>query len=96
VSAGGGHSCGVTTDRVTYCWGRNDQGQLGDGTTTQTSAPVPVTGQLTFATVSAGAGFICGVTTGGVGYCWGSNVNGQLGDGTTTPRAMPVRVAGQP
>src|SRR5687768_4472971 len=36
------HTCGVTTDDRAYCWGINDNGQLGDGTTTQRLTPVPV------------------------------------------------------
>lgn len=42
VSAGSGHTCGITTDGVAYCWGRNNAGQLGDGTSTNRLAPTPV------------------------------------------------------
>ena len=44
VSAGLGHACGITTEGAAYCWGRNDEGELGDGTTTSSSIPVKVTG----------------------------------------------------
>src|SRR5256886_1253722 len=44
VSAGLGHACGITTERAAYCWGRNDEGELGDGTTTSSSIPVKVAG----------------------------------------------------
>jgi alpha-tubulin suppressor-like RCC1 family protein len=71
-------------------------GQLGDGTTTDRTSPVPVLGGLTFARVSAGNGHTCGVTTDGVAYCWGNNNYGQLGNGTTTNSSVPVKVAGQP
>ena len=44
VSAGGGHTCGVTTTNVAYCWGENYSGQLGDGTTTNRLIPTLVGG----------------------------------------------------
>lgn len=44
VGTGFGLSCGITTDDEVYCWGRNNYGQLGDGTTTTSDVPVLVTG----------------------------------------------------
>jgi len=95
VSAGGDHTCGVTTSGAAYCWGVNSYGELGDGTidTTRTT-PVLVSGGLSFAAVDAGANHTCGVTTSGVAYCWGDNSYGQLGDGTMTDRATPELVSG--
>jgi hypothetical protein len=96
VSAGANeHTCGVTTGGQAWCWGWNNYGEVGDGTTTTRLAPVAVSGGLTFAAVSGGAnGFTCGLTTAGAGYCWGLNNVGQLGDGTTTARLTPVAVSG--
>jgi alpha-tubulin suppressor-like RCC1 family protein len=42
VSAGAAHTCGITTEGAVYCWGGNGGGQLGDGSTSQRSSPVPV------------------------------------------------------
>jgi len=53
VSAGSFHTCGVTTAGAAYCWGDNDNGQLGDGTTTPRAGPVAVLGGLTFVAVGA-------------------------------------------
>jgi alpha-tubulin suppressor-like RCC1 family protein len=94
VSAGGQHSCGVTTGGTAYCWGPNTSGELGDGTTTTRSTPVAVLGGLTFSTVSAGGVSTCGVTNNGTAYCWGRNTSGALGDGTTTNSLSPVAVRG--
>jgi len=84
LSAGSYFTCGVATDGATYCWGENAMGELGNGSTTNSSAPVRVSGQLTFAAVSAGALHACGVTTDGTAYCWGMNGSGQLGNGSTS------------
>jgi alpha-tubulin suppressor-like RCC1 family protein len=92
VSAGGRHSCGIMPAGAAYCWGRNAEGQLGDGTVTSRVTPVPVAGGLAFASVSAGVAHTCGVTTSGALFCWGRNLTGQLGDGTTTSRSAPVVV----
>jgi alpha-tubulin suppressor-like RCC1 family protein len=92
--AGGDHTCGVTSAGAARCWGRNDLGQLGDGTTTNRLTPRVVAGGLSFAAVSAGEVHTCGHVAGAPEYCWGDNTLGQLGDGTTTTRLSPVAVFG--
>ncbi|MHC4092743.1 MAG: RCC1 domain-containing protein, partial [Planctomycetota bacterium] len=94
VSAGRIHSCGVTEVGDAYCWGFNNQSQLGDGTNTLSDVPVAVSGGLTFKSVSAGDDHNCGVTTAGNAYCWGSFGKGELGDGTNTGSNVPVAVSG--
>ena len=95
VSAGPGHSCGVTTAGAAYCWGWNGKGGLGHGTNTDSNVPVAVSGGHTFASVSTGEGYnySCGVTTAGAAYCWGRNGNGELGDGTNIDKNVPVAVS---
>jgi alpha-tubulin suppressor-like RCC1 family protein len=93
-AAGEYHTCGLTPGGAAYCWGNNQYGELGDGTTSQRTSPVAVSGGLVFQSINAGKYHTCGFTAAGVGYCWGVNANGQIGDGSTTNRYTPVAVAG--
>jgi alpha-tubulin suppressor-like RCC1 family protein len=103
VFAAGLHTCGATTTFVGKCWGRNEDGQLGDNTTIRKLIPVTVAGGHAFRQVAVGAAHggswlshSCGLTTGDLALCWGYNASGDLGDGTTTRRLVPVPVAGNP
>ena len=88
------HNCGITAPGVTYCWGGNFGGQLGNGTTANASAPVAISANLTFALVSAGRSHTCALTTEGTGYCWGGNGDGKLGNGGLADVSVPVAVSG--
>jgi alpha-tubulin suppressor-like RCC1 family protein len=94
VATGNGYSCGVTMANLAFCWGTNNQGQLGTGSTSGSLFPVRVAGGLSWSQVTAAANHACGVTTTSQGYCWGANGSGKLGDGTTTSRRSPRAVAG--
>jgi len=88
----GAAECGLANSGQAYCWGSNNTGQLGDGTTTDRASPVPVAGALSFSAIAAGAGHTCGVTATGSVYCWGYNAYGEIGDGTTIQRLTPTAV----
>jgi len=92
VAASFGYSCAVLGGGTIQCWGRNEDGQLGDGSATDRSVPVTVSGITNAIDVAAGHEHTCAILSDGTVQCWGSNGNGQLGDGTTTNRSVPVTV----
>ncbi|HMR73281.1 MAG TPA: hypothetical protein PKD68_04715, partial [Candidatus Saccharibacteria bacterium] len=89
------HNC-VLADGEVYCWGRNNQGQLGDGTTTNRLKPIKVGGALAGKTVTAVGGtswISCAIAEGKI-YCWGYNVYGSVGtNSSTTYYTTPTLVA---
>ena len=94
ISAGGSHTCALTTGNGLLCWGRNDTGQLGDGTTTLRRSPANVTGLGSgVSAVSAGSRHTCARMQAGGAMCWGYNFYGQVGDGTAVTRLAPVNVS---
>ena len=94
VSLGASHACALLAGGTVQCWGNNDDGQLGDGTTTNHSNPVRVIRLTDASAISAGASHSCIVLSDGPVECWGNNHYGQLGDGTTTDSSTPVPVSG--
>jgi len=97
VSTGDDHACALLRTRQARCWGVNDNGALGDGTTIDRATPAVVGGNTPLAGVvqiSAGVFHTCAVLEDTTARCWGLNASGQLGDGTTTQRNAPVVVGG--
>jgi alpha-tubulin suppressor-like RCC1 family protein len=88
---GGPTSCGIRTDGTGWCWGRNEHGQVGDGTTKDRPSPVRLPG--TWVSLSPGA-TSCGIQVDGTGWCWGENYHGQVGDGRFVDATIPTQLPG--
>jgi len=96
LSTGQQHTCAILDDGTVSCWGHNNFGQLGFGTTTTRLTPVPVSNLVTAVSIAAASFHTCAVlslSTGAV-RCWGLNDSGQLGNGATTSSSVPVPVSG--
>jgi alpha-tubulin suppressor-like RCC1 family protein len=85
------HTCVIKTNGSLWCWGRNYEGQLGDGTNTDKNTPVQIIPSGVVA-VALGDNHTCAIKQDGSLWCWGWNHYGQLGDGTWTNRNTPVRI----
>jgi alpha-tubulin suppressor-like RCC1 family protein len=71
VTAGREHACAIRSDGTAWCWGRNDYGQLGDGTNTDRTAPVMVSGTKLpkFTAIASGNNHSCAVGADGTVWC---------------------------
>jgi alpha-tubulin suppressor-like RCC1 family protein len=94
--AGVFHTCVKTTVGTAKCWGYNGYGTLGNGTTTNASTPVVVSGLsgVTQLAASSASYSTCAVLSGGSVRCWGFNTSGQLGSGDITNKTTPTAVVG--
>ena len=94
IARGWSHTCELLREGSIECWGNNAEGQLGDGTTTSSSTPVPVSGITNAISVTAGLNYTCATLSEGSVECWGGGASGQLGNGTSKGSTTPVRVDG--
>jgi alpha-tubulin suppressor-like RCC1 family protein len=99
ISAGDRHSCGVSTYDEPYCWGANDDGQLGNGAIGgRVSWPFRVAGDLTMTLIVAGKRHTCATRRHfekqDRAMCWGSNSDGQLGDMDADNSSLPIETFG--
>jgi alpha-tubulin suppressor-like RCC1 family protein len=98
VQCGMNFTCAETSGRKVQCWGTNDMGQLGDGTTDDTNLPQPVDSIEEVDSLTTGSRHACAVVDDLLSdrevYCWGYNDHGQLGQKTGAPITTPTRVPG--
>jgi len=90
LSVGFASACAISRQSRLFCWGANNVGQLGDGTTTLRPVPTPIGPNFTVRRVAVGLSHTCAIVDpAGDLYCWGNNDTGALGDGTTVSRQAP-------
>lgn len=89
IAAGAAHTCAATSGGRAFCWGRNTNGQLGDGSTITRRSPV-ATVVSNVEGLAAGVAHSCALVSQGRLQCWGANASGQLGNGRTTDARGPV------
>jgi alpha-tubulin suppressor-like RCC1 family protein len=95
IAAGGFHTCAVFEGGDVYCWGKNDNGQIGTGMTSdKETSPLKVTLPKAAAEVVAGDLFTCARLIDGSVYCWGFGPYGQLGNSASASSSVPVSVTG--
>lgn len=95
IAAGTSHTCGIKEDSKLYCWGDNNHGKLGNGTTVGELTPKK-TGDDSWLSIAAGYHHTCAVKADNRLYCWGYNLSGQLGDGTSLDSAVPAKIGNDP
>lgn len=92
LAAGERTSCGIDDDGALFCWGRNETGEVGDGTNSGRSAPVAVMAGRRFLRVAVGTGHGCAIDDQRELWCWGDNDYGELGRGTVGRAETPIEV----
>jgi alpha-tubulin suppressor-like RCC1 family protein len=101
--AGDEHSVAITNQSRVFTFGRNNQGQLGNGNDLIASSPIPIditslfnlSSEETIQTLTGGASFSIITTSLGRIMSWGGNFSGQLGNGNNTNQFTPVNIANQ-
>lgn len=106
VTTGGDFVCAVSSGEA-YCWGRNSNGQLGNGNTTTQNKPTKVRANpgdalygKTVTSIRAGADHVCVIaenspaTANNNVYCWGLGTSGQLGNGGSSSSTVAVKATG--
>jgi alpha-tubulin suppressor-like RCC1 family protein len=94
IAAASGNSCAVLSDGTARCWGNNDDGQVGDGSTVDRNVPTAVAGLTNAVQITIGGRHGCALLRDGTVRCWGDNSYGQLGNNTTVDSLSPVQVQG--
>ncbi len=101
IFTGGYHAFSITSSNQIFAWGRNDYGELGDGTTNSQISPVEITSQFdlnegeTIIQIIAGAFHSFAITSDNRIFAWGLNTSGQLGNNTVINSSVPLDITSQ-
>jgi alpha-tubulin suppressor-like RCC1 family protein len=91
IAAGYDHTISLSNNGTVWAWGSNSNGQLGNGTTTDSWLPVQASGLAGVTAIAAGYKDNVALKNDSTVWAWGYNSNGQLGDGTTTDKLTPIQ-----
>ncbi len=92
ITDGSNYTCAIASDDKAYCWGYNDEGELGNGNTNDQDMPVAVLAGA-MKEITASNMHTCAIASDDKPYCWGYNNDGRLGNGNTTNQTTPVAVS---
>jgi alpha-tubulin suppressor-like RCC1 family protein len=92
VSSGSFHTCAIKTNNTLWTWGKNNSGQLGDGTIIQKTVPTQVGTAQDWSKISSGYTYTMCIKTDGTLWAWGDNTYGQLGNNSILPLNIPTQV----
>jgi alpha-tubulin suppressor-like RCC1 family protein len=92
IATGENHTLAIRPNGTLWAWGKNDYGQLGDGTTTNRLSPVQVGSTNDWLTVATGYNHNLAIKFDGTLWAWGANAQGQLGDGSTIQQSTPIQI----
>jgi alpha-tubulin suppressor-like RCC1 family protein len=93
VAVGGGHVMAIKSNGTLWAWGRNNAGQLGDGTVINKSVPIQISNEMNWKAVSAGEVHTVAMKSDGSLWAWGHNVDGRLGNNSTNRSLTPIRIS---
>ena len=96
IASGGEHALALRTDGTVWAWGRNIDGELGNGTNTSSNVPLRVTALSDVAAIAAGRTHSLALTGDGTLWAIGRNEWGQLGNGAVRGSTTPVEVTAAP
>jgi len=95
LGVGSGQDCAVLSDHSVTCWGDNQYGGLGNGSSAATSTvPVAVVGATSASSLAGGIVGECSLSMSGTVSCWGYGTDGELGNGASMNATTPVSVTG--
>lgn len=92
IPLGHDRTCALSDNEDVFCWGRNDSGGIGDGTTETRRTPTQVSAAEAYSEIAVGLWHSCALSLSGTVECWGDNFYGQLGTGSTEDTTLPMKI----